>query len=45
MQEYITVKTTKSVLKLIRLVSANTGEKQYEMLERLLKNELKKQKK
>ena len=40
MKEFITIKTTKEVLKLIRLVAATTGEKQYEVLERLLKKEL-----
>jgi hypothetical protein len=38
--EFVTHKTTLLVLKLSRLVAALTGEKQYQVLERLLKAEL-----
>lgn len=38
----ITIKTTVEALKMLRLISALTGEKQYEILERLLKAELQK---
>jgi len=41
--EFITIKTTKNVLSLLRMACALTGEKQYELLERMLNSELKKQ--
>lgn len=42
MKEFITIKTTKEAQRLIRQIAANSGERQYEVLERLLKQELEK---
>jgi hypothetical protein len=39
-ESLITVKTSKDVLRLLRVVAAVTGEKQYEVLTRLLRNEM-----
>lgn len=36
----ITIKTSPEALKLLRLIAAHTGERQYQILERLLKIEL-----
>lgn len=35
-RKFITIKTTPQVLKALRLIAAYTGEKQYQVLERLL---------
>lgn len=40
--KFITIKTTFIALKSLRIICANTGEKQYEVLERLLTHEIKK---
>ena len=40
--KFQTIKTTENALKMLRLIAAHTGEKQYEVLERLLKIELSK---
>ena len=40
MKELITIKATPQALKLLRLIAALTGDKQYEVLERALKAEL-----
>jgi hypothetical protein len=42
-QEQVTIKTSPKAKNLIRLVSAMSGEKQYELLERLLEDEEKRQ--
>lgn len=39
-KRFITIKTTPEALKLLRLIAAYTGERQYKILERLLKREL-----
>jgi len=36
----ITIKTTPAALQLLRVIAAHTGEKQYEVLERVLRQEL-----
>ncbi len=41
-KEIVTTKITKESLKCAKLISAHTGEKQYEVIERVLKTELKK---
>jgi hypothetical protein len=41
MAKQITIKTTEKAQRLLRLIAASTGEKQYEVLERLLDAELK----
>ena len=38
--ELISIKTSPRALKLLRLIAAHTGEKQYEVLERVLQQEL-----
>jgi hypothetical protein len=38
-KKFITVKTTPEVLMLLRVICAKSGEKQYEALLRILKNE------
>ena len=40
--ELTTIKTSLDALKMLRVVAALTGEKQYEVIERLLKAELEK---
>jgi len=40
MEKLITTKMTPEALRLIRIIAAMTGEKQYEVLERILKVEL-----
>jgi hypothetical protein len=40
MAEFVTVKTSREVLSLLRLIAAKTGERQYEVLDRLLRAEL-----
>jgi hypothetical protein len=40
MKELITTKISPEALRLLRLIAAMTGEKQYEALERILKTEL-----
>jgi hypothetical protein len=40
-EHLITTKITQSALRLLRLVAASTGEKQYEVLNRLLADEAK----
>ena len=40
MKILITTKITKDALKMLRLIAAHTGEKQYQVLERVLKKEL-----
>ena len=44
MKQFVTIKTSPKALKLIRLVSAYTSEKQYQLLERLLEAELREHK-
>ncbi len=38
----ITIKATTKALQMLRLIAAHTGEKQYAVLERLLREELRK---
>lgn len=38
-QELVTIKTSQKAVKLLRIICAMTGEKQYEVLERLLETE------
>jgi hypothetical protein len=40
MKELITTKVSNEALRLLRIIAALTGEKQYEALERILKTEL-----
>lgn len=40
MEEFITIKTTREALKLLRIISAYTGEKQWEVMQRVLNIEL-----
>jgi hypothetical protein len=41
-QQFVTMKVTPASLQMIRLIAAKTGEKQYEVLSRLLKPEIRK---
>jgi hypothetical protein len=38
-EQQITIKTTRTAQKFLRLIAAHTGEKQYQVLERLLSKE------